>query len=72
MVMIFVYMVDDICLSCGIPWVSGTYFGKCRVKPRQIFGDASAAFSNDSDVASTSISEVPVEVREIAVLKEMG
>ncbi len=63
-----------LCLSliCGTPRFSWTYLGKCRVKTRQIFGDASAAFGNDTDVASTSMSKVQVEVREVDVLKENG
>jgi hypothetical protein len=59
-------------MSCGIPRVSWTCFGKCRAKTRQNFGDASAAFGNYSDGVSTSIPEVPVEVREVEVLKENG
>jgi hypothetical protein len=65
-------------LSFGIIAVFGTFFflGNCRVKvllkPRPFCGDVSAAFGNDSDVASTTIAEVPVEVREVAVLNENG
>jgi hypothetical protein len=63
-------------LSFGIIAVSGTFFflGNCRVKfllkARPFFGDASAAFGNDSDAASTTIAEVPVAVREVALLNE--
>ena len=35
-------------------------------------GNASAAFGNDSDAASTTIAELPVESREVAVLNENG
>ena len=45
-----------------------TFFIQSSARP--FFGDASAAFGNDSDAASTTIAEVPVAVREVALLNE--